>query len=167
MLKKFLVVALCLTSFSLFAQDKIGYVNSAELFNTMPEKAAAEKQLEDLAKQYEADLATINQEYKTKYESFMAVQDSLPENIKIRRMTEVQDLMQRAENFQQVAYQDMQKKQGELLGPISEKIRKAIKEVGDENGFTYVFDASNPALLYISTTSATDAMPLVKKKLGL
>ncbi|MFV0397737.1 MAG: OmpH family outer membrane protein, partial [Bacteroidales bacterium] len=54
----------------------------------------------------------------------------------------------------------------ELQAPIAEKMRKAIQEVGEENGLIYIYDASNPAFLYISSKSI-DVMSMVKKKLGI
>ena len=42
----------------------------------------------------------------------------------------------------------------------------AIKEVGKENGFTYVFDLSAGGILYFADNTE-DILPLVKKKLGL
>lgn len=166
MLKKFFIVALCLFSFTVYAQEKFGHVNTMELFGAMPEKIAAEGQLDKLSKQYESDLANMQQEYQKKYNDFIAAQDTLPENIKVRRMTEIQELMQRIENWQQGAYQDIQKKSQELQAPIAEKMRKAIQAVGEENGLIYIYDASNPAFLYISSKSI-DVMSMVKKKLGI
>ena len=50
------------------------------------------------------------------------------------------------------------------MNPIVTKAMDAIKAVGKENGFTYIYD--NGALLYTAET-AEDILPLVKKKLGL
>ena len=50
----------------------------------------------------------------------------------------MQDIEQRVQNFMQVARQDMDKKQQELLAPIQDKVRTAIKAVGDEKGYAYI-----------------------------
>ena len=60
----------------------------------------------------------------------------------------------------------MSKKQQELLAPIQEKLRAAIKAVGDEKGYTYMLD-NNPGIVLYTGNSAIDATPLVKAKLGL
>jgi len=73
-------------------------------------------------------------------------------------------LVQRMQSYEANAQKEVQKKQQELLGPIYDKLEKAIKEVGDENDFIYVFDVN--ALLYYSDQS-TDITDLVKKKLGM
>ena len=59
-------------------------------------------------------------------------QDSLPENIKARRMQEVQELQQRIQNFQEVAQGDIEKQQQQLFAPIEKKLTDAIKSVGPE-----------------------------------
>ena len=62
--------------------------------------------------------------------------------------------------------QDMNKKQQELLAPIQEKLRNAIKAVGDEKGYAYIID-NNPGIVLYTGNAAIDATPLVKAKLGL
>lgn len=166
MVKKWIIAAVCLSCSSLYAEDKFAHINTVELFNAMPEKVMAESKLEELSKKYEKDISGMTEEYKSKYDKFVKEQASLPEASKEVKMTELQQLQQRLETYQQTAYQDVQKKQMELQAPIAEKIRNAIKAVGDEKGFTFIFDSSNPALLYCAS-STVDAMPLVKAKLGL
>ena len=132
----------------------------------MPEKATAEKQLEDLSKQYESEFMKMQEEFTTKYKDFVNSQDSMPENIKQRRMQEIQEIQQRIQNFREVATGDLEEQQAKLLAPLQEKIANAVKAVGQENGFTFIFDMSIPSVLYAGG-QAVDATPLVKAKLGL
>ena len=148
-----------------FAQEvKIAYVNTQDVFMAMPEVSAMEKTMADVNEGYKKELKTMQDEYQTKYSAFFSQQDSLSENIKLRRMQEIQDIQARIDNFVQVAQQDVQKKQQELLMPIQEKLQKAIKDVGAETGYTYIVD---PAALLYTGPNAIDATPLVRKKLGL
>ena len=48
--------------------------------------------------------------------------------------------------------------------PIQQKLQDAIKAVGDEKGYTYIID---PAALLYTGSSAVDATPFVRTKLGL
>ncbi len=61
----------------------------------------------------------------------------------------------------------MQEKQVALFTPITDKADKAIREVGKSNGFIYVFDLSQPQIIYFDDTKSTDLMSLAKAKLGL
>ena len=163
-MKKLIVLIFMLLPLGVFAQDKIAIVNTADIFNIMPEVSAVEKQLATLNEQYEKEFKTMQDEYTKKYSEYMSKQDSLTENIKLRRQQEIQDLETRIQNFVPVAQQEIQKKQEELYTPIQKKIQDAIKAVGDEKGYTYII---NPQVLLYTGSSAIDATPLVKAKLGL
>ena len=54
----------------------------------------------------------------------------------------------------------------QLFQPIQEKAIKAVNEVAEENGFTYILDTGAGAVVY-SSPSSLDILPLVKTKLGL
>ena len=165
MIKKLFLVALMALPMTLAAQNfKFGTVNSVEVFNLMPEKASAEQQLEALQKQYEAEFVKMQEEFSAKYKEFVDAQETMPENIKQRRMQEIQEIQQRIQNFREVAASDLEEQQGKLMTPIQEKMSTAIKAVGEENGFTFIFDVN---ILMYSGAQAIDATPLVKAKLGL
>ena len=55
---------------------------------------------------YKSEMQVMEDEYKKKYSDFVAQQDSLTENIKMRRMQELQDMEQRTQNFIQISQQD-------------------------------------------------------------
>ena len=77
---------------------------------------------------------------------------------------ELYGLQQRIQTAYQTAQQDIQTKQQEFLVPIREKMMKAIKNVGDKNGYTYIFDSQ--AMLY-TATNAENLLEPVKKELGI
>lgn len=157
-----------LLSASVFAQGelKFGHVNTQAIFSVMPDRAVAEKKIEESSKRYEDELMKLQTEYKNKYEELIAQQDSLPKAILDRRQKDIVDLEQRITNFRQVAYQDIQQLQQTLIAPISEKIKTAITAVGKEGGYIYVFDTSAPTVLFNSPQSE-DLEVKVKTKLGI
>jgi outer membrane protein len=164
-MKKLVVLLFALLPLGIGAQEiKVAIVNQAEVFNAMPEVSAVENRIAELNQQYEKELKVMSDEYTKKYSDYMAQQDSLTENIKLRRQQEIQDLSTRIENFVPTARQEMEKTAQELYAPIQEKIQNAIKAVGDEKGYTYIINPQ--ALLYVGT-SAIDATQFVKTKLGL
>lgn len=169
MTKKLLIALVCLLPLSLFAQDlKFGYVNRAEIFQSMPETTVASKKIDELAKNYETELSKMQEEYQKKGSEFVATRDSLPESIRVRRMTEIQDLEQRLQAFYQDSQKEIQKQQQELIIPINEKLTNAVKAVGQENAMVYIFDISaNAGLMYWSVEKCVDATPLVRAKLNL
>ena len=67
MFKKLVIVLLCAMPLSVFAQYKFGTINTQEVFALMPEKATAEKTLQDLAKKYEDEFVKMREEFNKKY----------------------------------------------------------------------------------------------------
>ena len=169
MIRKILLAVLVALPLCVSAQTaKFGTVNTQEIFSVMPEKTTAENTLAEVSKKYEAEFAKLQEEFNKKYTEFQALEKdaSTPTTIKERRMQELQENQRKIENFQQMAQQDLSKQQETLIAPISEKIRQAIRAVGKENGFTFIFDLSIPSVAY-SGDNAQDVTPLVKAKLGL
>jgi outer membrane protein len=80
-------------------------------------------------------------------------------------MKEIQDLQNRIESTQQSAQEKVGQKKQEVYGPILEKAEKAIKEVGKEKGYDYIFDNSQQIILYYK--DGDNVLPFVKAKLGL
>ena len=58
------------------------------------------------------------------------------------------------------------KSDSELIAFVTEKITKAIKEVGVAGGYLYIFDIAS-GIPYISETLSTDVTSAVKAKLGI
>lgn len=164
-MKKLIIFLLMMLSLGVFAQEsKIAIVNTQEVIQAMPEFATMQKQMADMEAKYKNEMQVMQDEYNKKYSDFVAQQDSLTENIKMRRMQELQDMEQRTQNFIQISQQDFQKKQGELFTPIQDKLKNAIKAVGDEKGYTYILD---PQIVLYQGNTAVDATQFVKAKLGI
>jgi len=166
MVKKFLLIALVALPVVAFAQEsqKIAHVNYMDVVSVMPEFKAMQDSLKKAENEYQAELKLLSDEYTKKLSDFVAQRDSLNESIKLRRQQELEDLGQRAQNFQQTSGQEQEAMQQRLSAPIYDKFLKALNDVGKENNFLYIFNSQ--AFLYASPT-ATDATPLVKKKLGI
>ena len=166
-MKKFIVLIMLVLPLGMGAQEvKIAVVNQMDVFNAMPEIATLESELATMRKQYENEFKLLTDDYDKKMGDYIAQQDSLPENIRMMRMQEIEGIRTRAENFQQMASQEIEKKYQDLITPIQEKLQKAIDAVGEENGYSYIINNNPQILLYVSK-SATDATDKVKAKLGI
>ena len=166
-MKKLIIFLLMILPLGVSAQEaKVAIVNSQEIMMAMPEITAMQETMKQMNDKYAGEMKTMEDEFQKKYTDYIAQQDSMTENIKLRRTQELEDIRQRVENFTQVAQQDMNKKQQELLAPIQDKLRNAIKAVGDEKGYAYIID-NNPGIVLYTGNAAIDATPLVKAKLGL
>ena len=123
-MKKLIIFLLMILPLGVFAQEaKVAIVNSNEIMAAMPELTAMQETMKQMNDKYAGEMKTMEDEWQKKYADYIAQQDSMTENIKVRRMQELQDIEQRVQNFTQVARQDMDKKQQELLAPIQDILK--------------------------------------------
>ena len=94
-MKKLIIFLMMILPLGAFAQDvKIAFVKTQEVIMAMPEVSAMEKTMTELNEKYKTELKQMQEEYQKKYSDFVAQQDSLTENIKLRRMQEIQDIQE-------------------------------------------------------------------------
>ncbi len=166
MFKKILLAILVALPMSAVAQ-KFGVVNFEEVLTSMPEYTEMQGQIAESSKKYEAEFQKLQEELQKLYSDFQAIQNdpNTPETIKERRMQEIQDRAQKVEQFRQTAAQDLGRQQEQLSAPIQQRISDAIKAVGAENGFTFIFP-NEPGLLLYQGADVVDVTAAVKTKLG-
>ena len=169
-LLKFTVLSLAFIAFtasSAFCQ-KYGHLNSGNLLAGIPEVTVADKELTT----YQDQLAKA---FKTKVDAFQASYEAVSKQVNAGTLTPVQintkeqELKAQQEKLakeEQENLEKVQKKRQELLQPILDKVDKAIKAVGEENGYTMIFETSMINTVLFAKDSE-DVMPLVKKKLGI
>ena len=164
-MKKVLFMLLMLAPMAAFAQ-KFGHVNAQEIIQAMPEFTKARTDIEALTKTYEADLKSMQDELQKKGEAFEKEQATLPENIKQRRQTELNEMYQKIQQSYQDNQQALAKEQSDKMQAITTKVVDAIKSVGQAGGYVYIMDMAS-GIPYISSTLSTDVTAQVKAKLGL
>ena len=166
LLKLTLIAVLSLTASQAFGQ-KFGYINTQELIIAMPETDSVNVKLESLSQEWSEQLELIQVEFNNKAQDYQKNVSTYTDAQKQAKEQELNDLNQRFQEFQNLAAQNMQQKQQELLAPIIEKAQNAIKKVGTDNGFTFVLDTATTPMLYWDETSVINLLPLVRAELGL
>jgi len=146
---------------------KFGHINSDELIRALPEFDTATANLEKFRQELVNNLELMSVELNNKSDAFNKESKNLTDIVKQTKEQELIDLNRRIQEFQVNAQEQLQNKQVELFQPIYTKVDKAIKDVGKENGFLYVFDIAKGALLYFDETKSTNITALAKAKLGL
>jgi outer membrane protein len=163
-----LIIVIALTGSSAMAQTlKFGHINSDELIQIMPEYDSATVTLEAFRKELINALELMSVEFNNKNEAYQKDSPNLSAIVKQTKEQELIDMQKRIQDFQNNAQNQLQTKQAEVFQPIYAKVDKAIKDVGKDNGFLYVFDIAKGALLYYDESKSTNVLALVKTKLGL
>jgi outer membrane protein len=168
--KLFLIMAVALVTVTANAQLKIGHINSQELLAAMPETDSAQKKLEKKQVEHNQRMVDIENEFNEKLKIY---QDKLADKENPMSVLEQQDredelgkIQERANKYEQSMQQDLQMLRMQLFQPIQEKAIKAVNEVAEEKGFTYILDTGAGAVVY-SSPDSEDILPLVKAKLGV
>ena len=168
MFKKIFVAAIvAMLSIASYAQTtlKIGTVNLDEVMQAMPETSVLEKELADRTTNFQNQAKNMQDEFQSKYQAYVEQHDSLDELTLGVREDELRTLQQRAEQYQQLAYQQISQYREQQLAMIQEKLFKAVKAVGDREKFVAVFPTNDAT--YFSATQTQDVTGLVKAELGI
>ena len=152
----------------LLAQSRIGIVNSQELFDLMPDKAAAEAQLKALSDKYHAEYELLRGEFDKKYADYQVIASdaSMPETIKERRVQELQESDKKLREFERRAADDIAAKRTALTKPLTDKIQAAIQQAGEQGAFDLVLDTAVTPVAFAGP-NVVDITAMVKKLLGL
>lgn len=146
---------------------KFGHINSDELIRALPEFDTANANLEKFRQELVNALELMQVELNNKSDAFTKESKNYTEIVRQTKENELVDMNRRIQEFQVNAQQQLQDKQVELFQPIYTKVDKAIKDVGKENGFLYVFDVAKGSLLYFDEAKSTNVLALAKTKLGI
>ena len=169
-MKKFLgltLLAVAMLGISTVSAQKFARINVQEVVMAMPEFDEAQKNLEAFGKDLNEQMEQIQVEFNNKLADFQKNQGTMAASVKQMRQQELEQLQQRFAEFQQIAQQDFQKKESELLEPVQKKANEAVNKVAKNAGYLAVFNTAVPSLAYFDEAQLTDISALVKKELGI
>lgn len=164
MLKKLILLMLIIAPVTIFAQDKIAFINASEVFSKMPELKDIESKLVTKREAITKNASAIEKEYNDLLEKFKNDPAEVTESILLDRQNQLEALQKRYQDYLQSSQAEYEREQQTLLTPVQQKMRQAIKDVGDDNNYAYILDAAS--LLHVGS-NAIDATKAVKTKLGI
>jgi len=146
---------------------KFGHINTDELIKAMPEYDSAMAKLQKTQKELVNALELMQVELNNKIEQYNKESKNLTDLVRQTKEQELADMNKRIQDFQLQAQNRLQEEQANLTKPIFDKVDKAIKEVGKEGGFIYIFDVAKGELLYFDESKSINVLQQVKNKLGI
>ncbi len=153
---------------SAYAQ-KYAYVNTQYILEKIPEYQEAQKKIDNLSEQWQKDVEARFAEVEKLYQAYQKEQILLPDDMKKKREEEIIQKEREAKEFQKQIFGvngELFQKRQELIKPIQDRIYKAIQEVAEQGGFTFIFDKANSSTILYADPK-TDRSDAVLKKLGL
>ncbi len=163
------LIALFLTVLNVdsIAQQKFGHLNSGNLLDLMPEVKQADDNLLSFREGITVDFQTKIEKFQKKYQDFAAQVQTGNLAQRDQQMKEQELTMEQEElvQMEQEIQQKIMLKREQLLAPILQKVDEAIKHVGKEENYAFIFDTSTGATLF--ALESDDITDKVKTKLNL
>lgn len=169
-MKKFLLAVLMLVSLSnVKAQTmKYAYVDSDYILTKLTEYSEAQTKLDELSASWEKEIKDKFAEADKLEKAYQQERILLPDTERKKREEEIQKVKTEAVSLQHKKFGvngELFTERQKLIKPIQEKIYKAIKDVAESGGYTFIFDiAGQSNLLYADPKQ--NKSDQVLKKLG-
>jgi len=164
-MKKLIGLFLLLMFMQNINAQKYGYLNKQELYLSMPDYDSANLKVEKIRREYENQLAAMQNELSSKTASLNNESANISEFLRQNRQEELKNLDIRIQLFSVKANAQLEDKKNQLFQPIITRADDAIKAVAAEQGFIFVIDSGQ--LLYTDEKKCTNILSLVKAKLGV
>ncbi|MFZ1289362.1 MAG: OmpH family outer membrane protein [Melioribacteraceae bacterium] len=165
---KYLILSLFIfTSTSLFAQLKIGYVDSETVISQLPDAQDAQKKIDTQIGEWQKELDVLKKEWQDKFDDYEKRKLIMGNQKKAETEKELVAMEEKVESFRQGKFGvngELYKKQEELMKPIQNKVFAIIEEVAVEKELDFIFDRSGD-LIFLYAKEEYDITPDVLRKL--
>ena len=158
-----LTAILALATFGLTSAQNYFVIDSEKVFKSLAEYNEALTKLDQLGKEYQAEVDSRYKSIESLYNNYMAQKNSLSTTARASIEQQILSKEEAAQKYQQEVFGEngaLMKKRIELIKPIQDKVFAAIETYAKVNGFELVLDkASNASILYNgSAVDHTDAI---------
>jgi len=170
MKKIFIVLAFLTVSIgSLFAQQKIAYVDSEYILKHIPEYNAAQKQLDELSNQWQKDVDNQYAEIEKLYKAYQNDQALLNDNMRKRREDEIVNKEKQVKDLQKQKFGyegELFQTRAKLIQPIQDRVTKAINDIAKSQSLDLVLDKSGEVSFLFANPNINKSNDVITK-LGL
>lgn len=166
------IVILSLILFSVFAgkltysQQKIGYVDSKVILETIQDAKDAQTNLDNIVQKWKTELQQLNDSLFLMKDDFEKKKLILTEKIRQQKEDEIKNQEKMISEFKQQKFGENGEyfqKQTEFMKPVQDRIFKAIQDVAKEGGYDYVIDRSSQLMLLYMNEKYDLTQKVIKK----
>ncbi len=139
-----------LVNSDLYAQLKIGYVDSDTIMDNLPDAQDARQKLDQMIQEWQTELNKLEGDWKTKYDDYEKRKLILTDQTRADFESELIKLEQQIADYREKKFGtngELFQKQDELMKPVQNKVFTAIKEVALEEELDFVFDRSGDIMI--------------------
>lgn len=117
---------------------EIGYVNTQEVMNELPERQQIQDQLNTFIEQKQQEFQQATTEFQNAVATYQQNQSGMTQEQITQREKELTQMEQNLTQRQQALQQEIAQKRQELLGPIYQRIDQAIQAIAQSNNLDLV-----------------------------
>ncbi|MEO5563897.1 MAG: OmpH family outer membrane protein, partial [Chitinophagaceae bacterium] len=125
--------------------QKYAIIDTRYILEKMDTYTKAQKQLDDIAADWQKDIDTKQASLDKMYKDYEAEQVMLPEDLKKKREDQLVVKEKELRNLQRQRFGfegDLFKKRQELIKPIQDKVYNAVQKLSTQRGYDFVLDKS-------------------------
>ncbi len=166
-MRKSLFALLVLVSMTAMAQSRFGYVSYKEMVKALPEYSIVKAHIDELQATYEAEIERSDREFNQKYADFIEEQSQFPDNIRMKRHKELQELMEKSIAFKDEVNRTMIEAHKEMMKPLYEKVDEAVMKVCIDGDYDYILNTDEKTYIAINPQRGEDITGQVKQELKI
>ncbi|GAB1349330.1 hypothetical protein MASR1M107_15440 [Ignavibacteriales bacterium] len=147
---KFIILLIALSTTGLFAQLKIGYVDSDAIMKNLPDAEDARRQLDALIVEWQNEISKFESDIRTKKEDFEKRKLILTDQMKSDIEAEIKQLEKDLEAYRTKKFGtggELFLKQDEVMKPVQNKVFNAIQQVAKDEDLDFILDRSGAVMI--------------------
>lgn len=148
------------------SQQKIGYVDSKVILETLQDARDAQTNLDNLVQKWKIEMQAINDSLIIMKDDYEKKKLILTEKIKTQKEEEIKLQEQKLADFKQNKFGESGEyfqKQQELMKPVQDRVFKAIQDVAKEGGYDFIIDRSTQLMLLYMNDRYDLTQKVIKK----
>jgi len=137
----------------IYAQQKIGYIDSDEIMRHIPEYTGIRQRLETIAQNWKEEIYEMQVEIERLKQDFEAREILFTPDIRRQRQQEIDRKIREREQYINRRFGpegDYFRQQQELLEPLQLRILEAVVKVAERENYDHVFDRAGDYLFLYS-----------------
>ena len=154
MKKMFLSLLIVMAGMMSVQAQKFALIDMEFILKQIPSYEQANKQMENLSKQWQAEIEAKAKEAKTLYEAYQKSAQTMSAEQRTAKEEEIISKEKEAAELRQTYFGpqgEAMKKRQELIAPIQDAIYNAVKEIATQKGYDAVIDrASAQSMIFAS-----------------
>lgn len=148
--KIWIFVCAMMVSSAVFAQQKVGWIDSQEIMKQFPDALEAQGKLDALVAQWQGEINKLQAQLQQEADDYQKRRLILPEQARVQKENELAEEQKKISDLRNQRFGqngDLFQQQNTIMRPVQEKIMQAIQDVAKDQGYDYIFDKSGQVLL--------------------